>query len=146
MTGTTVVFSRHIFWISIFRSLYLLSLSNSFTARFLSLGTLISISKHDFSVRSFGSIRIYWEVPQNGDVFMLNYIWWMVLIPVCSFHVNSIVIADAPVKVLAYTVMALYILRWSQHRATRNKWSIVSTWRLQNLHFGSEPFFKMLAW
>ena len=52
ITGTVLVLSFHIFCISISRSLYLLSLLNSLAGMFWSVGMLMSMRRHLFSLKS----------------------------------------------------------------------------------------------
>ena len=52
ITGAVLVLSFHILCISISRSLYLLSLSNTLAEMFWSVGILMSIRRHVFSLKS----------------------------------------------------------------------------------------------
>lgn len=58
ITGTDTSFEFHILQNSISNSLYLLSLSNSFTAMFWSVGILISIRRQVLSLMSFTSLVV----------------------------------------------------------------------------------------
>ena len=52
ITGTVLVLSFHILCLSISRSLYLQSLSNSLAGMFWSVGMLMSMRRHVFSLKS----------------------------------------------------------------------------------------------
>ena len=108
-TGITTVFICHILCISSSRSLHLLFFSISFSAMFLSDGTVILIS---FQVEFTESLTmmsglfavivlsIDWHVPHDGDVvvFIVHHSLWLVLVPfVCNLDI--IIFTDAPMEI-----------------------------------------------
>ena len=113
-TGITTVFLCHIFCISSSRSLYLLFLSISFSAMFLSDGTVHSISLQVeftesltmmpglFAVRCYSSIRIDWHVriDCHGDVviFIVHHGLWLLFVPfVCNLYI--MIFTDATMEI-----------------------------------------------
>ena len=110
-TGITIVFICHILCISSSRSLYLLFFSISFSAMFLSDGTVISIGLQvEFtesltyndvrSVRCYSSISIDWHVPHDGEVvvFIVYNSLWRVLVPfICDLEI--MIFTDTPVEI-----------------------------------------------
>ena len=95
ITGMVLVFTFHIFEISISKSLYLLSFSNSFAETLLSLGTLISISWHvcltlsliTISGRLARIVRSVWIEKSHNMVTALFSVTGSGL---CSYHFSSV--------------------------------------------------------
>ena len=154
-TGIVVVLSCHIFVVSISRSLYLDSFSNSFRDIFLSDGMVISISRHRFFflsliimsgrlafiVRSVCTEKSHSIV--TSCVSVTGSGW-------CSYQCSAwgalnCLQTDQWMYCPTLSCLSLYSLG-ARTGHPDIIWSMVSVAPSQNLHLRSTPFLMICAW
>ena len=111
--------------ISISRSLYLPSFSNSLAEILLSDGTHIYELRHyvlfifDYYI---WSVSLYCSVSSNGEITENGHLWGIhkkqrfVLIPLVGCF-NSIMVTHFPVYILSNTIVSVCILIWGKNSA-----------------------------